>query len=212
MYKFFPPNFPHTPYDDFVDGYNGCEGWVSDSLYKDTRVIFLYGAWGQRDAISCANVTMQEDAESGFRFHGGFLNLANRVWPDLKKHFRTPKKIVFAGHSMGGAIASILAMKYYMTFGVKAGLDLYGTPPLLGDSHTVNIFKSIYPNMVCHYVGLDIVAHLSYIGWWLGYKKPWKNLYYNNGDNKLPWYRFYRRLFADHEPQEYINHIPEIRE
>jgi len=205
MYKFHNPDFPHTKWDDIVPGIDGAEGWYSDELYPGKRVIFFLGAWGYRDALSCMSATKEEPQWfPGIGIHSGFLRLADRAWDAIKDHLDTHKPIVFAGHSMGAAIASIIALRYTLEFCKLPLLELYAMPTIVGDAVFADTMVTVFGVLPNHTAGMDIVPRIGWLSWLLGYRSYTKNRHYKV-ESSLPWWE---RLLADHEPEVYRRTIP----
>ena len=205
MYNFQYPDFKHTKWDDIVPGIDGAEGWYSDDLYPGKRVIFFLGAWGYRDALSCMSATMEEPYwDTTVKFHSGFLRLANRAWDVIFPYLNTTKPIIFAGHSMGGALASIIAYRYIISYGKVPGLELYATATLIGNHTYSERMKNYYKNLYIKGVGFDIVPRLWYLGLFVGYGKFWKlKMYPRKTDTK-----WYHRFIEDHQPWILLQVIP----
>ncbi|MBF0169318.1 MAG: lipase family protein [Alphaproteobacteria bacterium] len=66
--------------------------------------------------------------ELGVRLHAGFWKAARRSWPDIQAELWPHREVVFTGHSMGAAIATIwAALAVRQGFRVKA-LVTFGSP------------------------------------------------------------------------------------
>lgn len=77
--------------------------------------IFCRGTTLRADMQTCVNAKMKYDDELGCRLHAGFLEHADRLLSDVLPLLAPPSNrratVEVCGHSLGGAVAFILAMK-----------------------------------------------------------------------------------------------------
>ena len=77
--------------------------------------IFCRGTTLRADVQTCINAKMKHDEELGCRLHAGFLEHADRLLNDVLPLLAPPSNrratVEVCGHSLGGAVAFILAMK-----------------------------------------------------------------------------------------------------
>ena len=77
--------------------------------------IFCRGTTLRADVQTCINAKMKYDPELGCRLHAGFLEHADRLLNDVLPLLAPPSNrratVEVCGHSLGGAVAFILAMK-----------------------------------------------------------------------------------------------------
>ena len=111
----------------------------------------------------------------GALYHKGFLDSANSIWerdvfPYLRDAFvqRKKLKVYFCGHSLGAAVAMILALKYKEATGELAGVYLYGCPRV-GDKKLVEIVKRLKLPVFLFENNNDIVTFLPF--WIFGFRK-----------------------------------------
>ena len=74
------------------------------------QIIAVRGTANIENAIIDASVKLVNDSVAGVPLHEGFAYSAQRVYQELKPLLKTDYTINTTGHSLGGAIASILAM------------------------------------------------------------------------------------------------------
>ena len=77
--------------------------------------IFCRGTTLRADVQTCINAKMKYDPDLGCRLHAGFLEHADRLLNDVLPLLAPPSNrratVEVCGHSLGGAVAFILAMK-----------------------------------------------------------------------------------------------------
>ncbi|MEZ6134372.1 MAG: lipase family protein [Pirellulaceae bacterium] len=160
-------------------------------------------------------------AESVGRVHRGFKTEVDDLWPRLERALKENEKpLWFAGHSLGGAMATICAGRCKLSEipSNPAGLFTFGSPRV-GNKRYINFVK------IDHYRWVnnnDIVCRVP--PRWLGYTHSGRELYFN-AFGKLrkytPWRRFRDRWYgffltlrkwqidhlADHSMLRYIENI-----
>ena len=75
-----------------------------------TQVIAVRGTANVENAMVDVALKLLTDEKTGARLHEGFSYAAKRVYAELKPLFKVDYKIHVTGHSLGGAVALILAM------------------------------------------------------------------------------------------------------
>ena len=113
-------------------------------------------------------------AETVGRVHGGFKSECDHLWPMIEHAIRSTRKPMwFAGHSLGGAMATICAGRCFLSHidAMPEGLFTYGSPRV-GDKQYIN-FCDIYHVRWVH--NNDIVTRLP--PRWLGYVHAGKEMY-----------------------------------
>lgn len=115
-------------------------------------------------------------AETAGRVHRGFKREVDDLWPRLERRLKDNEKpLWFAGHSLGGAMATISAGRCKLAEipSNPAGLFTYGSPRV-GTQRYINYVK------IPHYRWVnnnDIVARVPPA--WLGYRHSGRELYFN---------------------------------
>ncbi|MGD8350779.1 MAG: lipase family protein [Gammaproteobacteria bacterium] len=84
-----------------------------------TQLISIRGTSNVVNAMLDISVKLKPDADTGLRLHEGFAAAAKQVFEEVKPLLLQGYRIRLTGHSLGGAVASILAL--YLD---KAGFDL----------------------------------------------------------------------------------------
>ncbi len=75
-----------------------------------TQVISVRGTSNIENAMVDILLKLRPDKSTGIQLHEGFSRAARKVYADLKPLLKTDYKIRTTGHSLGGAVALILAM------------------------------------------------------------------------------------------------------
>jgi triacylglycerol lipase len=155
------------------------------------------------------------------RVHSGFHQHVDVIWPQVEELLRGNRKPVwFAGHSLGGAMATVCAVrcKQSLIHSDPRAIYSFGAPRV-GDRRYVRYLK------VRHYRWVnnnDIVTRMP--PRWMGYRHMGKEIYLNrNGRISRigSWYRAHDRwrgmlaslrkyqidYLSDHSMTEYIRYI-----
>ncbi len=155
------------------------------------------------------------------RVHKGFMQEVDDLWPMLEDALVENKKTLwFAGHSLGGAMATICAGRCYLSEieSMPMALFTYGSPRV-GDKRFVNFVELDHSRWVNNN---DIVTRVPPA--WMGYRHAGKEWYLNrHGDVAVVngWSRKYDRLkgflmglgkfkidhFSDHSIDRYVEYI-----
>lgn len=115
-------------------------------------------------------------AETAGRVHRGFKSEVDELWPRLERALKDNNKpLWFAGHSLGGAMATICAGRCKLAEipSNPAGLFTFGSPRV-GTTRYINYVK------IPHYRWVnnnDIVARVPPA--WMGYRHGGRELYFN---------------------------------
>jgi len=162
-------------------------------------------------------------AETVGRVHRGFKREVDDLWPMIETHMKsTPKSKTqwFAGHSLGGAMATICASRCFLSDKCPNPAELYTFgSPRVGNRRYVNYVTLTHYRWVHNN---DIVTRAPPP--WIGYRHSGTEMYLDyNGDLRQldhlakradRWQGFLRGLkrfkidhFTDHSVHEYIAHI-----
>ena len=100
---------------------------ATDEVTK-TQDIVVRGTSNYENTIVNVSLKLIFDKHSGVRLHTGFLQAAQAIYAEIKPQIKTGYTINTTGHSMGGAVALILAM-YLDSDNVKIGqIITFGQP------------------------------------------------------------------------------------
>lgn len=126
--------------------------------------IFCRGTTLMRDVQTCLNSRMVYDEELGIRVHAGFLAHAERLVKDVQPLLGkgTMESVEVAGHSLGGSVAWIVAMKLKKRgYNVKRVLSVAGARFV--DSRDIRKANMLIPRDNLRVEDdLDIVPHLPF--------------------------------------------------
>ena len=84
--------------------------FLATSESTKTQVISVRGTSNIENAMVNISLKLRLDKKTGIYLHEGFLFAARRVYAELKPLLNRDYKIRTTGHSLGGAVAMILAM------------------------------------------------------------------------------------------------------
>jgi len=84
--------------------------FLATNASSKTQVISIRGTSNLKNAIVDAYLQLVNDQKTGLRLHHGFSLAARKVYAALKPLLKPGYKINTTGHSLGGAVALILAM------------------------------------------------------------------------------------------------------
>ena len=93
--------------------------FLATSEAAKTQLIGIRGTSNVVNAMVDISLKLKPDADSGLRLHEGFSAAAKQVFAELKPRLLRGFRIKLTGHSLGGAVASILAL--YLD---EAGFDV----------------------------------------------------------------------------------------
>ena len=160
-------------------------------------------------------------AETIGRVHSGFKHEVDVLWPNLESALADNEQpLWFAGHSLGGAMATVCARRCKV-LGISSdleGLFTYGSPRV-GNRAYVNYCRLVHFRWVNNN---DIVTRVPPA--WLGYRHGGREMYidsYGRVRAVEGWRRVLDRLwgvicglgrlridpFSDHSIEQYITHI-----
>ena len=92
----------------------------------------------------------------GARFHRGFLEALEEVWPPLlatvkEEHAKKRRPIYVTGHSLGGAIALLAAWRLQRQFLPIHQVYTFGAP-MVGNEAAAKAFARTFPNRIFRFV------------------------------------------------------------
>jgi hypothetical protein len=76
-----------------------------------TQLVAVRGTSNIVNAMVDISLKLNADADVGLRLHEGFAFAARQVYADLLPHLEAGYRIGLTGHSLGGAVAAILALQ-----------------------------------------------------------------------------------------------------
>jgi len=124
--------------------------FLATNASTGTQVISVRGTANTENAMVNIAVKLRPDPVTGINFHEGFSSAAKRVYAELKTLLEPDYKLRITGHSLGGAVALILAMyididqfniDQVTTFGQPKVTNIAGALRL----NHINIFRVVMP-------------------------------------------------------------------
>ncbi|MCA6063095.1 lipase family protein [Thalassolituus marinus] len=98
------------------------------SSTDDMQTIAVRGTANLTNAMVDLDIEFQPDEQLGITLHKGFKTSAAAVYADVKPHLDSSKPITVTGHSLGGAIAVIVAMFLEQEQRTPAQVITFGQP------------------------------------------------------------------------------------
>lgn len=160
-------------------------------------------------------------AETAGKVHAGFKAEVDDLWPRMQIALQENQRpLWFAGHSLGGAMATICAGRCKLAEipANPSGLFTFGSPRV-GNGRYINFVRIPHYRFVNNN---DIVCRVPPT--WLGYKHSGREMYFNSLGRlrkysswrkvRDQWYGFFLALgrfkidhFADHSMLKYIEYL-----
>ena len=125
--------------------------FLATSELSRTQVVSIRGTSNIENAMVDISLKLRVDADTGVALHDGFAYVAKQVYAELKPRLNPEYKIDVTGHSLGGAVAVILAIfmdrdqfdvNQVVTFGQPKVTNIAGAT-LLQD---INIIRVVDPH------------------------------------------------------------------
>jgi len=88
---------------------NQVSFFVADSRLDGVSIVAIRGTSNVENALLDLSLQLQPDRKSGLRLHQGFAAAARQVYRRLTTVLEPGHRLILTGHSMGGAVAMILA-------------------------------------------------------------------------------------------------------
>jgi len=83
---------------------------LTDSMKKQ-HIVVVRGTANVENAMVDMNIKLVDDKQTGVRLHQGFLEASTTIFHKLQSDLNKSYEIITTGHSLGGAVAVILAMQ-----------------------------------------------------------------------------------------------------
>lgn len=158
-------------------------------------VIALKGTEDFIDVKTDFDLDLQKDGDLPGLVHDGFRKQATLVWPNVAPILDTADNVWLTGHSMGAALAGIMAIRAARGEGPNArGLWSFGMPRIGNLAYVLNS-KTPHYRWVHHH---DLVTHVPTK--WMGYQHFGTEVYISGSEVKINTIlnrvkRFFSRLF-----------------
>jgi predicted lipase len=127
-----------------------------------SQTVSIRGTANKKNIFQDADLHMVDDTELGIAVHKGFYDDTIEVYAEIKPFLKKDYRTSITGHSLGGAIAVILALKLE-----KDGYDIdkvvtFGQPKFT-NAAGVKVYENLPLHRVVHH--LDIVPMLPPGSW-----------------------------------------------
>lgn len=125
--------------------------FVTNNDEAKTQVIAIRGTANIENALVDIDIKLEDDNATGVRIHRGFALAAKGILAETQKKLNKEYKLVLTGHSLGGAVAQVLAM-YLDVAGYKIDQVItFGQPKVTNITGTLkfkhlNITRIVTPN------------------------------------------------------------------
>jgi len=102
--------------------------FLSRHPVTQAQLISVRGTANLENVLVDVKAAMLMDERLGIRLHHGFSSAANAVYEALKPQLKKEKPVYMVGHSLGGAVASILAINLDVDGYKVGGVTTFGQP------------------------------------------------------------------------------------
>lgn len=116
----------------------------------------------------------------GFGAHSGFVEEFCDLWMPIHEQISISDKVYITGHSLGGAIATLLAMALKAHFQINSNVVTFGSPRVL-DEAGAEEYNRLVPNTIRVVHKLDLVPRIPK----LGYQHVSQELHLDDSGRKL---------------------------
>lgn len=106
------------------------------------QIISVRGTANLENVLVDMKVAMLTDERVGIRLHRGFSSAAQAIYKELKPHLNNQAPLYTVGHSLGGAVAVILAINMDVDEYKIGGVTTFGQPKVT-DRSGASKFKHI---------------------------------------------------------------------
>jgi hypothetical protein len=136
---------------NFVKIYNSNNILPFSLIYNENKVFLSFrGSINFNDLL--VNLRYNRiNYDKNIKIHNGYLDTYNKIKPliikDLSKIIKNNKQIIFTGHSLGGAIATIAFIDLFKEKNIIKKCYTFGTPPYIMNNinnYTINDFSNKY--------------------------------------------------------------------
>lgn len=133
---------------------NKVSYFIATNELTKTQVISIRGTSNIENTFVDISLKLTLDQHTGLRLHKGFSLAARRIYTDLQPHLKKNHVINTTGHSLGGAVALILAMYLDSDHFTIGRVTTFGQPKVTNFAGAKN-FKHL--NVVRVVTPLDLV-------------------------------------------------------
>jgi hypothetical protein len=175
MFNLLDPPCVKTEFSENGMTQEGVKGWWSDDLSPGKRTICFLGTsvpshqdlplYGYADLVAdLFAFPLRPDWCHHYRLHGGFLSYEERAWTMIQSVLTVDKPIIIIGHSMGAAIAAILALHAIHSIpNFRSDCHLFALPTCIGNQVFKDDFESCHPETQDFCVGWDPMRYMQVV-------------------------------------------------
>lgn len=164
-------------------------------VFKDTKhgatVIAFRGTKGAKDVLTDIKCIKHKvyNTDSSYNVHKGFWDAWSSVAKEVTEYLydNKPENVVFTGHSLGGALATLAASALFYTDPIVV---TFGAPKV-GDRKFKNYYNKVTQNSIRMVLDDDMVPYLA--SW--GYRHVKELIHLDEKGNEIK-YNFFRKLFS----------------
>ena len=84
--------------------------FIVEDKKRGAETIVIRGTSNLENALTNIDFKLTTDSKSGLKLHSGFAHAAQAIYPNITTHLNKKRAIYVTGHSLGGAIAQIIAI------------------------------------------------------------------------------------------------------
>lgn len=171
----------HEPSDEHVDLCYYMYYELSGSGELEQQ-IFIRGTSNKEDLAVDFETRKAWDPETGCYFHAGFLKRAERVLEDVGPLLQPRAVLTLSGHSLGGAVATCVALKLQLRSFQIRRVVTFGAPKIT-NAEGVDVFRNLPLLRVCHED--DVIVGLPPASLGELVTASWKGVYHHVGPQLL---------------------------
>jgi triacylglycerol lipase len=157
-----------------------ASGWSTQAFTArsdDVHYIAFRGSEQVADWLTNARF-LPTSREQGVHIHSGFITALDEVWGELASALRTdPLPVVVTGHSLGGALASLAALRLAITGHAVAGVVTFGQPRT-GHADFRRLYDSLLAGVTLRFVNhIDLVTRVPLLA--QNYRHVGRRMYFD---------------------------------
>lgn len=149
--------------------FNGNNAYLFVDPESRRHIIVIEGTDEPQDWLCNFDVPLTRDIITGVGCHAGFAKAAVGLWSQIQQMIDPTFTLWLTGHSLGGAVATLMALQALREGYKVVALDTFGAPRP-GDQAMARELESFLPkeNVKRVYLGHDLVTRVPFsrLGYW----------------------------------------------